>query len=557
MMKSKSLLIKLLTGLMVCLGAVSLFAAGGQQANTGPAAGSAANYNTPGTFPIAKDTVTFNVAMHQNISVENYDTNAYTKMIEEKGNVKLNFNIYPAAAPGNEKLLVEIAGGGTLPDLLIGFGFNDVQIFTFGNDGIFLPLNNYIDKLAYYIPQTVPKLADKDFMRKLRSADGNIYYLPFFVEQIGEMYAMRGWMNTKWLSNLGLKSPTTTAEFRSVLEAFRDRDPNGNGKKDEIPSGGNIDVRGRLHEFIMNAFIYSDTRDRLVVNNGKVEAAYVKPEWREGLRYIRGLMADGLILDQLFTINAANLRGIIESQDVATVGFFTAGLAGALSPTNPMRLEYEPIPPLKGPQGVQWTPYMPTGLGKNYIISKDCKNPEVAFLLGDYMCSEDAAIWLRFGIPNVDWRLPQPGEKSMYENIGMSARIVPILAWGATQNSHWAQGTAGILPMGILDGQVTPPNPLDNERWVAAAVPMYMNLAPPANTRVDFTLFTFDEMDARKDLQLNISTYVSESMALFITGQKNIDRDWDSYVAELNRMGLAKYLEITQSGYDRAIGNKK
>jgi len=40
-------------------------------------------------------------------------------------------------------------------------------------------------------------------------------------------------------------------------------------------------------------------------------------------------------------------------------------------------------------------------------------------------------------------------------------------------------------------------------------------------------------------------------------GQKSVDRDWDSYVAELNRMGLAKYLEITQSGYDRAIGIKK
>ena len=556
MLKKKSLWVKLLIGLLVCAGAFSLIAAGGQDRSSGPASNTAANANPPGTFPIAKQTVTFNVAMRQDTGVENYETNAYTKMLEEKGNVKFNFNVYPTGNPGQENLQVEIAGGGTLPELLINFGFNDEQMFTYGNEGVIIPLNKYYENLSYYIPKAMEKLVDKDFWRKLHSPDGNIYYLPFFIEQVGEMYALRGWMNTKWLQTLGLKSPVTTAEFRTVLEAFRDRDPNGNGRRDEIPAGGNVDVRGRLHEYIMNAFIYSDTRDRLLVNNGKVEAAFVRPEWREGLRYIRGLMADGLILDQLFTISGGNLRSIIESQNVATVGFFTAGLAGALSPNNPMRLEYEPIPPLKGPQGIQWSVYMPTPLNKRYIITKDCKNPEVAFLLGDYMCSEEASIWLRFGIPETDWRLPQAGERSMYEDIGMRARIVPILPWGSTQNSHWAQGTAAILPLGILDGQVTPPNPLDNERWIAAAAPMYMNLAPPADTRVDFTLFTFNEMDARKELQLNISTYVNESMALFIMGQRNLDRDWDSYIQELNRMGLSRYLEITQSGYDRAIGKK-
>ena len=559
MKKGSNLWLKLLVGLLVCAGALSLIAAGGQQSGGGAASSAinTSNLNAPGVFPLAKQTVTFNVAVRPETSVENIETNAYTKMLEEKGNVKFNFNTYPSGNPGQEKILIEIAGGGTLPELLINFGFNDEQMYNLGTEGVAVPLNNYYDQLAHYIPQAMAKLTDKTFWDRLHSPDGNIYYLPFFIEQIGEMYALRGWMNTAWLKKLNLPVPTTTADLRSVLEAFRDRDPNGNGRRDEIPAGGNVDVRGKLHEYLMNAFVYCDTRDYLVVNNGKVEPAYTKPEWREGLRYINGLMNDGLILDQLFTISAANLRGIIESQNVATVGFFTAGLAGALSPTNQLRLEYEPIPPIKGPQGVQWSVYMPTGLNKRYVITKDCKNPEVAFRLGDFMCSEDASIWLRFGIPEIDWRLPKPGEKSMYEDIGMSARIVPILPWGATQNSHWSQGTAAILPLGILDGQVTPPNPLDNEIWIAAAAPMYMNLAPPANTRVDFTLFNFEEMEARKDYQVAIINYVRESMALFIMGQRSIERDWDTYLRELDRMGLPKYIDITQSGYDRAIGKKK
>jgi hypothetical protein len=38
-----------------------------------------------------------------------------------------------------------------------------------------------------------------------------------------------------WLTKLGLKSPVTIDEYIKVLKAFRDNDPNGNGKADEIP----------------------------------------------------------------------------------------------------------------------------------------------------------------------------------------------------------------------------------------------------------------------------------------------------------------------------------
>jgi len=158
-------------------------------------------------------------------------------------------------------------------------------------------------------------------------------------EQIGEFFALRGWMNEKWVANLGMNIPTTTAEFRTLLEAFRDRDPNRNGRRDEIPAAGNTTGRGRIDDFLINAFIYNDTRDRLTVdNNGRVDVIYNKAEYREALRYINGLVRDGLILDQIYTLDGNGLRAIIESQSVSTVGFFTAGLAGALSPNNQMRL---------------------------------------------------------------------------------------------------------------------------------------------------------------------------------------------------------------------------
>lgn len=42
-------------------------------------------------------------------------------------------------------------------------------------------------------------------------------------------------INVEWLEKLGLDMPTTTEELKEVLIAFKTKDPNGNGKADEIP----------------------------------------------------------------------------------------------------------------------------------------------------------------------------------------------------------------------------------------------------------------------------------------------------------------------------------
>ena len=76
---------------------------------------------------------------------------------------------------------------------------------------------------------------DDKIRKAITSPDGHIYSFPS-VGQKGE-YNFTGipWINASWLENLNLSMPTTPEEFVSVMHAFRDNDPNQNGKKDEIP----------------------------------------------------------------------------------------------------------------------------------------------------------------------------------------------------------------------------------------------------------------------------------------------------------------------------------
>jgi len=111
----------------------------------------------------------------------------------------------------------------------------------------------------------------------------------------------------------------------------------------------------------------------------------------------------------------------------------------------------------------------------------------------------------------------------------------------------------GIIPSMWSDAQAAPQNdPLFGEIWPYQAIPFYRGLEPAA--RVDIQKFTLVEAEELRDLRNSINTYVAESMALFSVGDRNIDRDWDAYIRELDRMGLARYLQLSQNGYDRALG---
>ncbi|OAH13994.1 hypothetical protein [Streptomyces jeddahensis] len=70
-------------------------------------------------------------------------------------------------------------------------------------------------------------------------------------------------------------------------------------------------------------------------------------------------------------------------------------------------------------------------------------------------------------------------------------------------------------------------------------------------------LFPFEEtwIDPAKaqelaTLQINIGTFVQQSNVQFITGRKSLDADWDTYKADLDKLGLKQFLKLYQEAYD-------
>jgi len=60
-----------------------------------------------------------------------------------------------------------------------------------------------------------------------------------------------------------------------------------------------------------------------------------------------------------------------------------------------------------------------------------------------------------------------------------------------------------------------------------------------------------DEAEILQSLQPTLTKYVKQSRVKFITGEWNLTADWESYVEELNNLGLSGYLAVRGRQYER------
>ena len=507
------------------------------------------NYNAPGELPIVKESVTIKICTPQNPSVQEYETNKYTKYIEDSTNIKLEFELLPSKeADAKQKFDIMVASGGELPDVIMGLGQTDAAIYKYGTNGIFLPLTQYYENSAYWITNRQDEIANKDFLRFITSPDKNIYYVPHYNENLGNEFHNRGYINEQWLKDLGLSAPTTTDELYDVLVAFRDGDPNKNGIKDEIPLVGASGWGQQTKDFLMNSFIYDDSTDRWLNDDGKLSVAFNTDAWKDGLAYQNKLYEAGLIFPASFTQDEDQFKTLV-SGEVNVVGMGTSPM-NFPNTTEDRYREYVPQMPVKGPDGVQFAIFAPSMPSSYWFITKDCSDPETAFRLADFMWNPDASMLTRFGEKGVDWLdvSDDPSAVSAYAAMGYKALYHTILEWGPIQNSHW-QDRAPAFRSYISGAGKTSADVGNNSLSIYRMEQEKLQ----SKQHVAKIVYTPEETAQISDIKLTINTYVDESMVRFITGDLSVEKDWDKYISELNKMGLEEYISVSQTAFTRTM----
>ena len=134
---------------------------------------------------------------------------------------------------------------------------------------------------------------------------------------------------------------------------------------------------------------------------------------------------------------------------------------------------------------------------------------------------------------------------------GYDAVLQPLVNWSEQTNCWWQSSYPTYAPEELIVGQAWDGNVGNTQYQVTQAVPYYRGREP--EHVVGTLIFTTDEADAISDSTTTIIDYVDESIARFITGDLDIDDDaaWQSYLDELEQMGLSDLLAVYQAAYTR------
>jgi putative aldouronate transport system substrate-binding protein len=456
-----------------------------------------------------------------------------------------------------------LLASGDYPEVFLEGKFTHNDLMTYGQQQkVLIPLNDLIEQ---YAPNIKAMMEKKPYFKDAMIApDGNIYAIPRLNECYHCTYAQKFWMNKEWLDNLGLDIPKTTDELFEVLMAFKEKDPNKNGKQDEIPLTGAPNKyvwNGNIDAYLMNSFIYNDNDKYLLLKDGKVDFAANKPEWKQGLEYMHKLYANGLIDPAAFTQNDQALGQLGNREGDELVGSITTALVSYL--VNPYdanltrHKHWTIVPPIQGPNGVQLAG-VSRGISQFHfaITNKATEAQQIAAIkIADYMFSEEGALYREYGpLEGKGWKKAEEGEKNIdgqpakYSFFNLEERDP-----NEAVNESWSLLGPKDLSKEFRDLFAVDQDPLSPQGYetrLAQATNLY---APyePEEVYPSGVYINPEDTDAAAQLTTAIKDYVQSNMAQFIVGSKSLEKDWDTYVKGFDGLNLNKYLEIYQKAIDK------
>ena len=171
-------------------------------------------------------------------------------------------------------------------------------------------------------------------------------------------------------------------------------------------------------------------------------------------------------------------------------------------------------------------------------IVRDLKDGDYEWMNLWYGTEGDQGAWERAKEGDVGFT----GEKAYYKQ---------LFTWGDKLNNHWYENFLINMKedwklMGVFEDN----GGFNLEKVLYdSAVNTY---GPYAEDKtVPELSFTPEEVNESSEIITNLKSYYKECEAKFVRGEMSLDDDWDTYLKELENIGLSRAIEIYQTAYDR------
>lgn len=477
------------------------------------------------TFPLAEPVTMSMFAVSAGYTgAELPDVLAF-QVAEENTNVKWEVTSCLPADLGDKRGL--LLSSGDYPDVLFKSFITHNEIEKYGFQGVLLPLNDLIDQ---YMPNLKKLLDERDAWQYITSSDGNIYSLPTLSRRVPATILL--WQNMRWLEAVGMDEPTNMEELYQVLKAFKEQDPNGNGKADEIPFEANNSVPPI---YLFQYMLPMDYNTFCAVQNDEIVYVPRTETYKEFLSYLAKFYEEGLLDKDCFskTIDQQYAEG---PSDV--YGYFYSW-----SPSETVGSELS-----QGYDYMVMTPWNENSVSSDagvsegaMVITDKCENPEIAAAWADQFYSEDGGILSVMGVEGKTWQWRDDGkweyivgteygedESTVRDNTTLQGSAYNPMAWPQTYYNDEYRDDSNVSGS-------------SEESRISSLC------AEP------FPSLKLTEEESKRIVEINtdISDYVMEYLAEVTTGKKDLDGTWDAYISQLDAMGGKEYADIYNGAYQR------
>ncbi len=245
-----------------------LAACGGNNTNN-----STGSTNTPQSSSAAEETDTKKYQIEflkHGSALPAENENVMKQQFDEALNIDLKMTITPSPEDRNNQLSVRIAAGNP-PDVL---WLESTTLQKFVKQDVLLDLTPYLDN---ELKPVVDYIGEESL--KKGTVDGKVYALPSKDYLPQTSY----WIRKDWLDGLNLQVPTTHDELFEVAKAFRENDPDKNGKKDTYGITG---LQFETLSALYTGYDVAKPTD-IYVKDGKVISSVMDPAMEDALKAIQ------------------------------------------------------------------------------------------------------------------------------------------------------------------------------------------------------------------------------------------------------------------------------
>lgn len=426
----------------------------------------------------------------------------------------------------------------TLPDIIAyNIKVSDAQLLA--QDGVIYDLTDYIPKYAPDYWAYLNAEGNEAVLKAAKSEDGRIYAVRTSVESDLNTTYIGPVVRQDWLDELGLKAPVTLEDWENVLVAFKE---NYNAKLGFVKGKWNMGIASGVDaQAGLSVEYYVDA-------NGKVQLANAQPEWKESLEVLHKWYEMGLIDQDSFTMNDDALRTKVLNNEIGVS-------ITAMSQLTKWCLDAE-----EQNTGAVWTgmeyPRVAEGVATSRIQGSNRSGNYAAVITTE--CTEEEMItalkWLNYGYTE---------EGFMYQNFGTEGTNYTLDSEGKPQWTDLMKNDPDSLEQAIIKYTGTYSSVLGgvqsadmvlikNHETAQEAVYKWVENTDNSKYLLPSLAMTDEENLVITDVATPIKAYVGEMALKFVLGEASLD-EFDAYLAELEKMGLQKCLDVYNAAYERYL----